>query len=128
MVKMWLQKSSEDLRTAKLLASQSTDEFFGPAVFHAQQAAEKAIKGFLACQKIRFPKTHDLSILIQIVATADSELAKALEPSVILTRFAVAYRYPEEVDPPEPLNRTTVEKALILANWVFEELRAKSSR
>jgi len=125
-VKMWFQKSSEDLRATKLLLSQTTDEFLGPAIFHAQQSAEKAIKGFLSFYKVRFPKTHDLGILAQLVGTTDADLGKALEPCAILTKFAVAYRYPEEAESPEPLTRATVDKALVLANWVFEELRAKS--
>jgi HEPN domain-containing protein len=33
---------------------------FGAAVFHCQQAAEKALKGFLAWHDTPFRKTHDL--------------------------------------------------------------------
>jgi HEPN domain-containing protein len=36
-------------------------------VFHAQQAAEKAIKAVLLEHKIRFPRTHDLGELIVLI-------------------------------------------------------------
>ncbi|MCB9073042.1 MAG: HEPN domain-containing protein [Bdellovibrionaceae bacterium] len=98
---MWFRKASQDLQTAKLLLAQNSEVFWGPAVFHSQQAAEKSIKGFLAAQKIRFAKTHDMEILINLVSTADQSLGMELEPAKILTQFAVAYRYPEEKEPPE---------------------------
>jgi len=49
-----------DLRTA---AHQLTaaPPFTGDAVFHAQQAAEKSLKGFLAWHDVPFRKTHDLA-------------------------------------------------------------------
>lgn len=70
-VKMWFSKSIEDLKAAKLLLSSTTENFWGPSVFHSQQSAEKAIKGFLAFNKIRFAKTHDLEILINLVSQID---------------------------------------------------------
>jgi HEPN domain-containing protein len=40
------------------------DEIFG---FHAQQAAEKAFKAWLALLGVEYPKTHDLSLLLGIL-------------------------------------------------------------
>ncbi|MBI2939102.1 MAG: HEPN domain-containing protein [Chloroflexi bacterium] len=40
----WLRKALEDLGSAEVLAHPSVG-FVGPAVFHCQQAAEKAFKG-----------------------------------------------------------------------------------
>lgn len=96
MIQRWFQKAAEDLKAAKLLSNHSDQDFLGPAVFHAQQAAEKSIKGYLAHNKIRFSKTHDIAILIQLISPLNTELANALKPAVILSQFAVAYRYPEE--------------------------------
>jgi HEPN domain-containing protein len=50
--KAWLAKADMDLKAAahELTAA---PPFTADAVFHAQQAAEKAIKGFLAWQTIR---------------------------------------------------------------------------
>ena len=101
---MWLKKAAEDLRASRLLLAQSMDDLLGPAVFHAQQSAEKAIKGYLAFHKTRFPKTHDIEVLLILIGKTDPVLSSSLEPATVLTKFAVAYRYPEEAEPPEPLS------------------------
>jgi HEPN domain-containing protein len=44
-----------------------SDEIFG---FHAQQAAERALKAWLAHNGIRFPKTHDLKQLIDLCSSS----------------------------------------------------------
>lgn len=119
---MWFSKSIEDLKAAKLLLSSTTENFWGPSVFHSQQSAEKAIKGFLAFNKIRFAKTHDLEILINLVSQIDVNLAEKLKPAAVLTKFATAYRYPEEAESPEPLTQESCQKVFDLANMVFEEM------
>ena len=70
--------------------------------FHAQQAAEKALKAVLLHRKIEFPFVHDIEALLEImrqsgfVAPADVAEAGALTP------YAVEARYPgyeEEIMP-----------------------------
>lgn len=88
-VKIWFSKAIEDLQVSKLLLLQNSESFWGPSVFHSQQAAEKAIKGFLAFNKIRFSKTHDLaSLLVTLVSQVDVNLANQLKPTTILTKYA----------------------------------------
>lgn len=84
-----------------------TDEIFG---FHAQQAVEKALKAWLAFLGQRFPKTHDLKSLFDLLASNGVAVA-AFEPFVDLNAFAVQYRYEtlysdeEALDRPELLKR-----------------------
>lgn len=125
MIKMWFEKSANDLKAANLLAKQNSEDFLGSSVFHAQQAAEKAMKGFLTFHKIRFTKTHNIALLVSLISEVDPQLATELKPAIILTEFAVAYRYPEEKEPPEPLTEKSCEKVNILANWVCAELRSR---
>lgn len=94
MTKEWLTHSSRDLRAAKALFDLGA-ELYTQAGFHAQQAAEKAIKGFLVSNGLRPPKTHSIDDLIQLVELKDSELANKLKPATALTDLAVAYRYPD---------------------------------
>lgn len=122
MVKMWFRKAQEDLLAAKLLLAQNSEDLFGPLVFHAHQSTEKVIKGFLVFHKIRFPKTHDMGILIGLVAKVDENLSQELHPVKILTKYAVAYRYPEENEPPEPLTQKNCEKLTAMADAVFKKL------
>lgn len=119
MVRLWFKKAAQDLMTAKLLHAQNSETFRGPLVFHAQQAVEKAVKGYLAFQKVRFPKTHEMGILIDLVAKADQNLSQSLQPTKILTVYAVAYRYPEETELPEPLTQKNCERILALAEDAY---------
>jgi len=57
----WLHKASEDVRAAEV-ARAAQPPLRGAAVFHCQQAAEKAIKGFLTLQARLFRKTHSIEL------------------------------------------------------------------
>lgn len=50
-----------DLRAAEILRDQP-EVGDGIVGFHAQQAAEKALKAWLTLLGIEFPRTHDLSL------------------------------------------------------------------
>lgn len=65
LVKNWLTKAYHDLETAKVL-SKVKEPLLDTAIYHCQQAAEKAIKGFLVFHDIEFEKTHDVSGLIEL--------------------------------------------------------------
>lgn len=110
-VNSWFKKSRQDLLTAELLIVQTSDDFLMPAGFHLQQSAEKAIKGFLAFHKVRFPKTHNLQILTELVRQVDPNLATFLLPIVDLSQYAVAYRYPEALESAVPINHKSLETA-----------------
>ncbi len=62
-----------DLRAAEILRDEPAvgDGIVG---FHTQQAAEKALKAWLTILGIDFPRTHDLSLLIQQLSDADVEV------------------------------------------------------
>lgn len=52
-VQAWLLKAQRDLASAKRLADGDAP-LLDTAIYHCQQAAEKAIKGFLVCHDSRF--------------------------------------------------------------------------
>jgi HEPN domain-containing protein len=56
-VRVWLRKASGDLLSARILVEQSP-LVLGPAAFHCQQAAEKALKAFLVWRSVPFEKVH----------------------------------------------------------------------
>ena len=66
-----------------------SDEVFG---FHAQQAAEKCLKAWIAGLGRRYPRTHDLMALLQELSVAGEETIW-LDSLVDLNPFAVEYRY-----------------------------------
>ena len=60
--KAWYQKAAQDLRAGDVdLGAQPPLTM--DAVFHAQQAAEKAMKGFLTWHSRLFRKTHSLGLV-----------------------------------------------------------------
>jgi HEPN domain-containing protein/predicted nucleotidyltransferase len=88
----WLTRAWEDLDAAELLAG-SVDLPPRLACFHAQQAAEKALKAALVHDAIRFPKTHDLQELVKALPSRWS--VRNLDVDLAwLSRWALTARYP----------------------------------
>lgn len=88
-------------------------------MFHAQQAVEKSMKGFLAWHDTPFRKTHDLAELGRQCATIDGSLEPFLRRAQGLTVFAWAFRYPGEAEQPTADEATA---AVALAREIFEIL------
>lgn len=61
----WLQYANSDLELARISKPQNV--LFETLCFHAQQAAEKAIKALLIAKKITFPKTHSIRMLLDLL-------------------------------------------------------------
>lgn len=119
-VRQWLGKAGEDLRVCRRLVREVG--LSGVAGFHAQQAAEKALKAFLVWHQVEFSKSHDVGKILELVSLIDVELASRVKAAGSLTPFAVQYRYPTDL--PEP----TVEDigmAVRIAEHVFEEVLAR---
>ena len=74
---------------------------FDDLCFDAQQAAEKAIKAVLVSKRTRFPKTHDLAELLDLVAGAGVGPPPRVLEAKRLTPYAVAERYPGSEDASE---------------------------
>lgn len=123
MTQMWFAKAEDDLRVARALLNFES-KHFEAAVFHCQQTAEKAIKGYLTHHKVRFNKTHDIEKLLEVVATIDKSLSAKFKKAALLTKYAVSYRYPEEIDLPEPLSKKTSEEAFELAKEIFDNFKS----
>jgi HEPN domain-containing protein len=69
--------------------------------FHAQQAAEKLLKGFLVFHGQTPPRIHDLIALLAACARIDPGLATLEADCAKLTDFAILARYPTGVAEPE---------------------------
>jgi HEPN domain-containing protein len=73
-VRAWLAKAALDLKAAAHEASAPEEGLWGDVMFHAQQAAEKSLKAFLAWQDAPFRKTHNLEDLGQRCVALDATL------------------------------------------------------
>ena len=113
----WLLKAELDLRAAAHEMASPSEQLWGDIMFHAQQAAEKSMKAFLAWRDIPFRKTHNLEELGRQCATADATLAITADQATPLTEYAWKFRYPGETDEP---SRLEAEEALEAARNVYE--------
>jgi HEPN domain-containing protein len=89
----WLNHAKSDLRLAQIA---SKDEFVRKeqACFHAQQAAEKAIKAVLLSRGLEFPLVHDIDELLEIAENSGIVLPENVREAGLLTPYAEESRYP----------------------------------
>lgn len=88
----WLEKASHDLQAAHLLLKAG---LYDIALFHCQQAAEKAVKGFLTYHDKVFDKDHNIPKHLTKAAAIDSSFELWKEAARILSKYAVLPRYPD---------------------------------
>lgn len=89
----WLEHARSDLRLARLAAGDASIRR-EQACFHAQQAAEKAIKAVLLSRQAGFPLTHDIEELLELAERSGLPVPKPVEDAGLLTPYAVETRYP----------------------------------
>ncbi|MFB3892849.1 MAG: HEPN domain-containing protein [Phycisphaerae bacterium] len=115
LVQEWLAKAYRDLCSAEKLGK-DPQALLDTAIYHCQQAAEKAVKGFLVCRDRRFEKTHDVQVLVKSAAADEPRFNNWVEAGEVLTPYAVAYRYPAATALP---SREEFDEALRLARDLF---------
>ncbi|MBN1559717.1 HEPN domain-containing protein, partial [candidate division KSB1 bacterium] len=70
-VRNWLIIAQRDLLTAQQ-GTQAGIIITETICYHCQQTAEKALKAFLVKHQVEFPKTHHLSLLINLCSNIDA--------------------------------------------------------
>ena len=83
----------DELVLERLLGDRDVDD--DTLGFHAQQAAEKLLKAALVSRGVEYPRTHNLSVLIELLAKADVVLPQELADVDRLTPFGTVFRYDE---------------------------------
>ena len=110
--------AERDVLTLRSMTADAPVESFG---FHVQQAAEKALKAWLALLGETYPLTHSIETLLDLL----DDRGAATEPFRSLidyTPYAVEFRY-VGVDPDaEPIDR---EGAILLVEALLEQVRGE---
>ncbi|MGH9720123.1 MAG: HEPN domain-containing protein [Bryobacteraceae bacterium] len=114
--RQWLRRAHEDLQVAALTIAGGIERI---AVFHCQQAAEKAMNAFLTWHQKTFGKTHNLQILREDCERLDHSLSEVLKPADALTDYAVQFRYPGASHDPDSEEATA---ALGIAQKAYDEI------
>ncbi|MCY3903280.1 MAG: HEPN domain-containing protein [Caldilineaceae bacterium] len=120
----WIDKADDDLEVAR--------RALGPpsplpwvACFHAQQCAEKFLKGFLVSQDLEFLRVHDLVYLVQRCNEVESSFDQLMTTARILMRYSAAIRYPVDSfdEPDEGEAAMAIELATQVAEFVRQQLQ-----
>jgi HEPN domain-containing protein len=116
----WLLRKANSDRIAMeaSLAAQALDA----ACLHAQQMAEKCLKGFLAYRSVAFPYAHNLTKLIEIGAGIDATFRSLLPTVAPLTPYAVELRYDDSFWPNEQVAEEARSSALAVLRFILDRL------
>jgi len=117
----WLRYAEGDLRHAEgmLVARESHQPRH--VCFAAQQATEKALKAVLVARQVDFPFNHDLQELAALLEAEDA-VRRAAGGLAWLTQWAVAPRYPGDVEPQWDDAERAVEEARPVVQAALEAL------
>jgi HEPN domain-containing protein len=93
------------------------------ACYHAQQCAEKYLKGYLVANRVAFKFVHELAYLVRLCASVDPRFSTLLGPAAELQDYATDVRYPSEEFEPlaadeagEAVSRARRIREFVLAN------------
>jgi HEPN domain-containing protein len=117
----WLDQADEDLAAARN-ALRASLALPGAAAYHAQQAVEKALKGYLTSREEVLLAARDLPQLLLLCRQMDEEFS-LLEPAIATLQPYFA-RYLRTGPPVEP-RYAQAETAVELATGVVEFVRAR---
>lgn len=112
----WFAFAADDIKSGEILLREG---MYSVACFHAQQAAEKSLKGFLVYAKTTSPRTHNLPELLDECSAIDSGFSLLLSKAITLNQFYAPTRYP---DTPAGLltpDKAIVEEALVYARETY---------
>jgi HEPN domain-containing protein len=120
LVAAWLAKAEEDLLASRAVLVASMPSYTA-ASFHAQQAAEKALKALLVQHQVEFTRTHDIGELLELLEPATPGITMRLAEAELLTRHAVQTRYPTSLP---SVDRDEAARDIEVAEKVVSYVRA----
>jgi HEPN domain-containing protein len=97
-VREWFKYAANDLRIAAHIFENMQPRPAENVCYHCQQAAEKALKGFLISTGTEPPKIHDLERLCGLCAEHDTSFEPMSDMCRELTDYAASARYPGSMD------------------------------
>jgi HEPN domain-containing protein len=119
-VQEWLLSARSDLAYAQLEPPEHGR--YEQGAFHAQQAAEKALKAYLVHFDIDPPHTHSIQTLMDAISQREAP-SENLLAATALTAYAVFLRYPPFVETVTREHwREAVRLARLVVEWVKQRL------
>jgi HEPN domain-containing protein len=125
LVRGWLRKAASDLVAMRASAQAGA---LDAACFHAQQAAEKYLKAYLADQDREILHSHNLYKLIAACQEADPAFSELIDTAELLTPFGVEARYDTEFWPSSETLKQAELAADRIAKFVTSRVPTASVR
>ncbi|MBT9145412.1 MAG: hypothetical protein DDT42_01283 [candidate division WS2 bacterium] len=119
----WLDQAGADLKTSKDCLN--TENHYASAFF-SQQAAEKALKGYLYSHGYRALITHSVVELLEECGRLEEPFRKLMDQGKELDRHYIASRYPNFYPSGAPYKYYTKEiaqRCLNYAELILEEVK-----
>jgi len=120
----WLAKARGDIAKARH-ALTAEEPFRDDAVFHCQQAIEKAMKAFLTWHEVPFRKTHSLEELGRQCQAIDQTLQVLVDAAAPLSEYAWKFRYPGENELP---TQAETDEAMEIAQSAIEAIQTRLAK
>ena len=118
----WLARAKGDLALAEIPLPNGA--FYEDLCFHAQQAAEKALKAVYQEWGLKFRYTHDLDELISELKEKGIDVPSAVENADVLTGFASEARYPGLSEPVSEVEyREALQHAETVVIWAEKQIK-----
>jgi len=124
-LQQWLDKGSEDLRSAEFLSTMHHPTPDETICFLCQQSSEKYLKGFLVFNDIEPPKIHNLKELMEMCEKINSNFLILLPQLTVLTDYAVLPRYPNELEITNDHMKTAIRYAKIVQEFILKVIYEK---
>lgn len=93
-IQTWVKKTEEDYEVAISLVRKRRRPVPSAVCFHCQQCVEKYLKAILVGINIRFPRTHDLAVLLELCLPCVASLEAIRDDLAALNPYSVQLRYP----------------------------------
>ena len=126
----WLRQAEHDVDVAE---KHQAGADYSDACFMAEQASQKALKGFLTAQGRRSIPIHSVAQLAEECSRIDKDFSNHIVPARILDQYYIPTRYPDALAPPAvPFESYTkeqgakaVQAARAIVSLVRQKLRAR---
>lgn len=115
----WMRKALSDLQTAEVLAKPGS-EHPDTGVYHCQQAAEKAVKAFLAFADLVIKKTHEVDELVALACASEPSFQTIRDDADVVSPFATRFRYPSIADCDLEPSSADLGEALAAARRIYD--------
>jgi len=115
-LQQWLDKGKEELSSAEYLSTMHHPTPDETICYLCQQSAEKYLKAIIFSHDIEPEKTHDLGYLLEICQKYNAGFSTLLSKVLILNKYGVLPRYPNELD----ITNEDMKNALIYAKSIQE--------